>query len=68
MDETLREVSRCTKDGITVNTFMLDTEPVITTFIRTLTKFNKGRIFFADPDRLGEYLIVDYVKHRRKRT
>ena len=67
MEETLREVQRCTKEGITVNTFMLDTEPVITTFIRTLTKLNRGRIFFADPSQLGKYVIVDYVKNRRNR-
>lgn len=67
MEETLREVSRCTKQGITVNTFMLDTEPVITTFIKTLAKLNRGRIFFADPGQLGDYLIVDYMKNRQNR-
>jgi uncharacterized protein with von Willebrand factor type A (vWA) domain len=67
MEETLREVGRCTKKGITVNTFMLDTAPVITTFIRALTKLNRGRIFFADPSQLGEYLILDYLKNRRTR-
>jgi uncharacterized protein with von Willebrand factor type A (vWA) domain len=66
MDDTLREVSRCTREGITVNTFMLDTEPVVTTFIKAMTKINSGRIFFADPGDLGKYLIVDYVKNRRR--
>jgi uncharacterized protein with von Willebrand factor type A (vWA) domain len=68
MEETLREVNRCTRSGITVNTFMLDTEPVITTFIKTLAKLNRGRIFFADPHQLGEYLLVDYMKNRRARA
>jgi uncharacterized protein with von Willebrand factor type A (vWA) domain len=67
MEETLREVGRCTKQGITVNTFMLDTEPVITTFVKTLAKLNRGRIFFADPSQLGDYLIVDYMKNRQSR-
>jgi hypothetical protein len=31
-----------------------------------MTKLNRGRIFFADPRMLGEYLIVDYVKNRRR--
>ncbi|MDE3078088.1 MAG: VWA domain-containing protein, partial [Chloroflexota bacterium] len=65
MEDTLREVVRCSKEGITVNTFMLDSEPIVTTFVRTLTKLNSGRVFFADPDKLGEYIIVDYVKNRR---
>jgi len=66
MEDTLREVGRCTRDGIIVNTFMLDTEPVVTTFIKSMTRLNSGRVFFADPNRLGDYLIVDYVKNRRK--
>jgi len=66
MDDTLREVNRCTREGITVNTFMLDTEPVVTSFIKAMTRINSGRIFFADPSRLGEYLIVDYMKNRRR--
>ena len=66
MEEVLREVGQCTKEDITVNTFMLETEPVLTTFVKTLTKLNSGRVFFADPNQLGEYLIVDYVKNRRQ--
>jgi uncharacterized protein with von Willebrand factor type A (vWA) domain len=66
MDDTLREVTRCSREGITVNTFMLDTEPVMTAFIRAMTRINGGRIFFADPTQLGEYVIVDYVKNRRR--
>jgi uncharacterized protein with von Willebrand factor type A (vWA) domain len=66
MEDTLREVNHCTREGITVNTFMLDTEPVVTTFIKTMARLNSGRIFFADPRRLGEYLIVDYMKNRRR--
>jgi uncharacterized protein with von Willebrand factor type A (vWA) domain len=66
MEDTLRQVSACTREGITVNTFMLDAEPTITEFIKAMTKLNRGRIFFADPHKLGEYLIVDYVKNRRR--
>jgi uncharacterized protein with von Willebrand factor type A (vWA) domain len=66
MEDTLREVSACTREDITVNTFMLDAEPTMTEFIKALTKLNRGRIFFADPRKLGEYLIVDYVKNRRR--
>lgn len=66
MEDTLREVARCSREGVTVNTFMLDSEPVMTRFVRTLTKINQGRVFFADPSQLGEYLIVDYVKNRSR--
>ncbi|MBV8086440.1 MAG: VWA domain-containing protein [Chloroflexi bacterium] len=64
--ETLREVVRCTRDNITINIFMMDHDPVLMAFVKTMTKINKGRALFADPNELGEYLIVDYVKNRRK--
>jgi uncharacterized protein with von Willebrand factor type A (vWA) domain len=27
---------------------------------------NKGRVFYTTPERLGEYILVDYVRHKRK--
>ncbi|MDE3073986.1 MAG: VWA domain-containing protein [Chloroflexota bacterium] len=65
--ETLREVNRCTKDRIVINTFMLERSHYLTAFVTQMTKINKGRAFFATPDRLGEYILVDYVASKRKR-
>ena len=31
-----------------------------------MTQINNGRAFFADPERLGEYILVDYVRSRRR--
>lgn len=64
--ETLKEVVRATKDGITINTFMLERSPYMMQFINDLMKINNGRVFVATPDRLGEYILVDYVSNRRK--
>ena len=64
IQETLREVVRCTKDGITINTFMLERNPALTDFIGTVTELNRGRAFYAEPERLGEYVLVDFVKRR----
>ena len=64
--ETLREVNRCTKDRIVINTFMLERSHYLTAFVNQMTKINKGRAFFATPDRLGEYILVDYVASKRK--
>src|SRR5438445_667096 len=65
-EETLKEVQRCTRDGITINTFMLEQSRMLTQFIEQLTRINKGRAFFASPDRLGEYILVDYVRNKRR--
>jgi uncharacterized protein with von Willebrand factor type A (vWA) domain len=39
---------------------------MLTQFIEQLTRINKGRAFFASPDRLGEYILVDYVRNKRR--
>jgi uncharacterized protein with von Willebrand factor type A (vWA) domain len=68
LDETLKEVQRCTRDGITINTFMLERSPWLTAFVEQMTRINRGRAFFAAPERLGEYVVVDYVSARRRRV
>jgi uncharacterized protein with von Willebrand factor type A (vWA) domain len=66
--ETLREVGRCTREGVTINTFMLERSRALTTFVDRLTRLNRGRAFYADPENLGEYVLVDYVDRRRRRV
>jgi uncharacterized protein with von Willebrand factor type A (vWA) domain len=65
-DATLKEVLRCTKDGIRINTFMLERSAYLMKFVNDLSKINGGRVFFASPDHLGEYVLVDYVQNKRK--
>ena len=67
-EETLKEAERITRKGITINTFMLDDSPVLKEFIEEMTYLNKGRAFFTRPDRLGEYILVDYLTRLRKRV
>ncbi|MDP2603267.1 MAG: hypothetical protein Q8S00_11835 [Deltaproteobacteria bacterium] len=37
-------------------------------FVDNLTRINKDRGFYTRPDRLGEYLLVDYLSHQRKKV
>jgi uncharacterized protein with von Willebrand factor type A (vWA) domain len=64
--DTLKEVQRCTRDRITINTFMLERDYGLMHFIDEVTKINRGRAFFANPDDLGEYVLVDWVTQRRR--
>jgi uncharacterized protein with von Willebrand factor type A (vWA) domain len=66
VEATLREVVRCTKDEIRINTFMLDADNGLRRFIEQLTKVNKGRAFFTSPDTLGDYVLVDFLEHKRE--
>ncbi|MBI4308599.1 MAG: VWA domain-containing protein [Chloroflexi bacterium] len=65
--ETLREVRRCTQKGIIINTFMLDRNSYLVEFIDQLTRINRGRVFYTTPERLGQYILVDYLSSRKRR-
>ena len=66
IQETLREVQRCTRDGITINTFMLERSRALAEFVALVTRLNRGRAFYATPERLGEYVLVDFVANRTR--
>lgn len=65
--ETLKEVKRCTQKNITINTFMLDRNYYLKEFVNQVARINKGRVFYTTPDKLGEYILVDYVAQKRKK-
>ncbi len=65
--ETLKEVRRTTKQGITINTFMLDRDLPLVRFVEEMTRINKGRAFFTAPNQLGRYILLDYLT-KKKRT
>jgi uncharacterized protein with von Willebrand factor type A (vWA) domain len=64
-EETLKEVARCSKDGIVINTFMLDRSPYLMRFIERMTALNRGRAFFTSPETLGEYVLLDFLESKR---
>ncbi len=68
VEATLREVVRCTRDQIRINTFVLDATTALTQFIEKLTEINGGRAFYTTNESLGDYVLVDFLEHRRRMT
>ena len=66
--ETLKEVKRCTQEGIVINTFMLENNYQLVNFIDRLTRINRGRAFYSSSENLGQYVLVDYLNNRKKRV
>ncbi|RLA41227.1 MAG: VWA domain-containing protein, partial [Gammaproteobacteria bacterium] len=66
--KTLLAVKRCTQKNITINTFMLDRNPYLRSFMNKIAQLNGGRVFYTTPDRLGEYILHDFVENKRKRV
>jgi uncharacterized protein with von Willebrand factor type A (vWA) domain len=65
--QTLKQVQRITQRGITINTFMLHDSPELVGFVERMTEINRGRALFTDPQRLGSFVMVDHLAHRRQR-
>ena len=65
---TLAEVRRCTQQSIVINTFMLDRNSYLVDFVEQLTRLNRGRVFYTTPERLGHYILVDYLNARKKKV
>ena len=68
VEATLREVVRCTRDQIRINTFVLDATSALTAFIEQMTQLNGGRAFYTTNEALGDYVLVDFLEHRRRMT
>ena len=63
---TLREVKNCTRDGVVINTFMLGQSDFLNAFVTQMARMNKGRVFFTSADKLGQYMLVDYIANKRR--
>ena len=62
---TFRAVKHCTQKSIAINTFMLDADYHLKAFMDAIARINGGRVFYTSPEKLGEYILVDYVQHKR---
>ena len=62
----MREVMRLTKEGITLNSFVLDASGSLRQIIEQMAEINKGRAFFTSADTLGDYVLVDFLENRRR--
>lgn len=63
---TLQEVRNCTQNGIMINTFMLESDPSLASFVTEMSRINRGKVFFTSADNLGQYLLVDYISNKTK--
>jgi uncharacterized protein with von Willebrand factor type A (vWA) domain len=68
VEATLREVVRCTREQIRINTFVLDATMALQAFIENMTQINGGRAFYTTNEALGDYVLVDFLEHRRRMT
>ena len=68
VNRTLDEAVMCRRRRIPITTFMVADDPYLKRFVQQLTERNRGRAYFTSADRLGSYLLVDFMKNRRRKV
>jgi Ca-activated chloride channel family protein len=61
---TLGEVRKVTAEGMKIETFMLDDNPVLVEFTRTISRINGGRAVICIPGDLGKLIFKEEIKRR----
>jgi uncharacterized protein with von Willebrand factor type A (vWA) domain len=54
-----------TRRRATLNIFMLADDERLVSFVEEVARRNGGRVFAPTPERLGEYVVRDYLRVRR---
>jgi Ca-activated chloride channel family protein len=68
VDSTLSEVAQCRRSGIIVNTFMLTDDYYLVEFVKRMTEIAHGKAYFTTSLRLGEYVMMDFIKRKTSRV
>jgi uncharacterized protein with von Willebrand factor type A (vWA) domain len=67
LELTLSEVDKMTRRRATINVFMLAADDRLKEFVDEVARRNGGRVFSPSADRLGEYVVSDFLRLRRAR-
>src|SRR3954454_18736065 len=68
MDATFREVQACRKGGIMINTFMLASDYYLVEFVKQMSAMTNGKAYFANPNNLSQFVLMDFLKRRTSRV
>jgi Ca-activated chloride channel family protein len=68
MAETFKEVQACRKSGVMINTFMLASDHYLVDFVKQMTAMTRGKAYFANPNNLTQFVLMDFLKRRTSRV
>ncbi len=63
--ETVGAVDQLTRRGIAISWFRLGDDPRLERFLDAMARRNCGRVLGVDGQRLGRYVVTDYMRARR---
>jgi uncharacterized protein with von Willebrand factor type A (vWA) domain len=65
LELTLAEVDKMTRRRASLNIFMLVDDERLTAFVDEVARRNGGRVLRAQPERLGEFVVKDFLRTRQ---
>ena len=68
LKRTFDEVAACRKGGIAINTFMLAQDPYLVQFVQKVSEIARGKAYFTSTITLGQYIMMDFMKNKRRRA
>jgi len=68
MAETFKQVQACRKAGIMINTFMLASDYYLVEFVKQMTAVTNGKAYFANPNNLSQFVLMDFLRRRTSRV
>ena len=51
-----------------INTFMLASDHYLVEFVKQMTAMTNGKAYFANPENLSQFVLIDFLKRRTSRV
>lgn len=66
VNKTLEAADRARRERITITTFMIARDTFLQRFVQRFTQINRGRAYYAHPQKVGLFVFEDFIRNRRK--
>jgi Ca-activated chloride channel family protein len=66
LKETFGQVAACRRSGILINTFMLARDPYLVQFVQKVSEIARGKAYFTSTVSLGQSIMMDFLKGKRR--
>lgn len=67
LNRTLNLAAQCKRLKIPITTFMIATDPWLQQFVHEFTEVNQGRAYYSGLNGLGNFVLEDFQKNRKRR-
>ncbi|MCX7606018.1 MAG: hypothetical protein N2170_01970 [Bacteroidia bacterium] len=66
VNKTLEMADKARRERITITTFMIAKDTYLQRFVQRFTQVNRGRAYYAHPQKVGLFVFEDFIRNRWK--